>query len=116
CVTPVSSGRRSSAIPYQASPGHLCATEQGRPIGRRVGEPRPIRQTPELLAPHPAPEFLQPVEAMLGLVARDQTGVDGANRRADDPIRLHPRLMQGLLDARLVGAERAAALENKDDL
>ena len=53
---------------------------------------------------------------MLGLVARDQTGVDGADRRADDPIRLHPRLMQGLIDARLVGAERAAALENKDDL
>src|SRR6516162_8538082 len=90
--------------------------EQGRPIGRRVGEPWPIRQAPELLAPHPAPEFLQPVEAMLGLVARDQTGVDGADRRADDPIRLRPRLMEGLIDARLVGAERAAALENKDDL
>src|SRR5262245_65670805 len=53
---------------------------------------------------------------MLGLVARDQTGVDGADRRADDPIRLDPRLMQGLIDARLVGAERAAALKDKDDL
>src|SRR5260221_4579850 len=92
------------------------AAHQGRPVRRRAAKHRPVRQTPELLAPHTTPEFLQPVEAILGLVARDQTGVDGADRRADDPIRLDPGFMQCLIDARLVGAERAAALEDKDDL
>src|SRR5262245_31710723 len=38
------------------------AAEQGRPKGRGIGEPRPVRQTPEFLALHAAPEFLQPVE------------------------------------------------------
>src|SRR5262249_44056935 len=41
------------------------AAEQGRPIGRGVGELRPVRKTPEFLALHAAPELLQPVEAML---------------------------------------------------
>src|SRR5215831_17264352 len=64
------------------------SAEQGRPIGRGVGEPRPVRQTPEFLALHAAPELLQPVEAMLRLVAGDQAGVDGADRGADDPVRV----------------------------
>src|SRR5262245_8446946 len=92
------------------------AAEQRRPVGGRVGQLRPARQAPELLAPHPAPELLQPVEAVLRLVARDQAGIDGADRGADDPIRLDARLVQGLIDARLVGAERAPALEDENNL
>jgi len=83
---------------------------------RGVGEPRPVHQTPEFLALHPAPEFLQPVEAILGLIAGDQAGVDGADRRADDPIRLDPGFVERLIDTRLVSAERAAALEHEHDL
>src|SRR5262245_60119625 len=90
--------------------------EQGRPVRRRVGQLRPARQAPELLAPHPAPELLQPVEAILRLVARDQAGIDGADRGADDPIRLDTRLVQSLIHTRLVGAERAPALEDENDL
>src|SRR5262249_34037902 len=70
-----------------------------------------MRQTPELLAPHPLPEFHQPLHAIVGLVASDQAGIDGADRGADDPIRLDPRFMQRLIDARLVRAERAARQE-----
>src|SRR6516162_8865275 len=92
------------------------AGEQGRPIGRGVGEPRPVRQTPEFLALHPAPEFLQPVDAMFGLVAGDEASVDGADRRADDPIGLDPGLVERLIDTRLIGAERTAALEHEHDL
>jgi len=92
------------------------AAEQGRPIGRGVGKPRPVRQAPEFLALHPAPEFLQPVEAMLGLVAGDQAGIDGADRGTDDPVRLDPAFVERLIDPRLVGAERTAALEHEDDL
>src|SRR5262245_54911634 len=88
------------------------AAEQGRPIGRGVGEPRSVRQTPEFLALHAAPELLQPVEAMLALVAGDQAGVDGADRGADDPVRLDHAFVERLIDARLIGAERTAALEH----
>ena len=63
-----------------------------------------------------APKFLQPVEAMLGLVAGDQAGIDGADRGTDDPVRLDPAFVERLIDPRLVGAERTAALEHEDDL
>ena len=78
--------------------------------------PGQVESAPQLLAPHPAPEFLQPLQTIFRLVAGDQAGVDGADRRADDPIRLDAGLMQGLIDARLIGAERAAALEDEDGL
>ncbi len=50
------------------------------------------------------------------LVAGDDGGVDGADRGADDPVRLDAGFMHGLIDAALVGAERAAALEHQDHL
>ena len=49
-------------------------------------------------------------------VAGDEAGVDGADRGADDPVRLDAGLVQRLVDAGLVGAERAAALEHEHDL
>jgi hypothetical protein len=64
----------------------------------------------------PAPEFLQLRESVLWLVAGDDGGVDRADRRSDQPVGLDPGLVQGLVDAGLVGAERAAALEDEDDL
>ena len=65
---------------------------------------------------HPAPEFLQPLQTIFGLVAGNEARVDGTDGRADDPVRLDAGLMQGLIDARLIGAERAAALKDEDDL
>ena len=62
------------------------------------------------------PEFLQLAEPILRLVAGDQAGVDRADRRADHPIGLDAGLVQRLVDAGLVGAERAAALQDEDDL
>jgi hypothetical protein len=72
------------------------AAEHGRPIRRRLGEAGPIRQTPELFAPHPPPELLEPLHAIVGLVAGNQAGIDGANRGADDPIRLDSGFVQSL--------------------
>ncbi len=51
-----------------------------------------------------------------GSIAGDQCAVDGADRRADDPVGLDAGLMQGLDDADLVGAERAAALQHEHGL
>ena len=51
-----------------------------------------------------------------GLAAGDQAGVDGADRGADHPVGLDAGLVQRLVDADLVGAERAAALEDQHPL
>ena len=78
--------------------------------------PGQVQSAPTLLAPHPVPELLQPGQAILRLVAGDQAGVDGADRCADDPVGLDAGLVQRLIDAGLIGAERAAALEDENDL
>src|SRR6185436_13592027 len=44
---------------------------------------------------------------------RDQRHVDRADRDAGVPVRPHARFMQALVDAGLVGAERAAALQHE---
>ena len=59
------------------------------------------------------PEFLQPVDAFVGVVAGDDRGVDGADRDAGNPFRLEAGTAQRLKGAGLVGAERAAALQHQ---
>ena len=51
-----------------------------------------------------------------GKRACDDGGVDRAYRRPDQPVRLDAGFVQSLVHAGLVGAERAAALEDQDDL
>ena len=62
------------------------------------------------------PELSQLVEPILWLVAGDDGGVDRAYRRSDQPVGLDAGLVQRLVDAGLVGSQRAAALEDEDDL
>ena len=54
--------------------------------------------------------------AIGGLVAGDQRAIDGADRGADDPIRLDAAFHERLVDAGLIGAERAAALQDQHHL
>ena len=63
----------------------------------------------------PVPEFAQRRQPPLGRVAGDQRSVDGADRDAGNPVRLQPGFMQRLVDAALIGAQRAAALQNQRD-
>ncbi len=63
-----------------------------------------------------APEFVQARHALFGRIAGDQRGVDGADRGADDPVGLDPGFVQRLVNADLVGAEGAAALQHQDNL
>ena len=51
--------------------------------------------------------------ARFGKIARDKRGVDGADRNAGHPIRCDAGLGQALVDAGLVGAQRAAALQHE---
>jgi len=65
---------------------------------------------------HHVPEFLQPLDALFALIAGDDRGVDRADRDAGDPVRLEIEMTQRLVGAGLVGAERAATLQNQHGL
>ena len=64
----------------------------------------------------PRPELVQTIDSMLRRIACDDRPIDGADRCADHPIGLDPRLVQRFVDADLVGAQRAAALQDQHDL
>src|SRR5262245_6111170 len=92
------------------------AAEHCRPVVRRVGYARPARPAPQFLAAHAPPKLLQPLETVLGLIASNKARVDGADRGADDPVRLDLRLVQRLIDTGLVSAQCAAALKDENRL
>jgi hypothetical protein len=62
---------------------------------------------------HEVPELAQPVDPVLGRVAGDQRGIDGADRDAGDPVRLQLGLAERGIHAGLVGTERPAALQHQ---
>src|SRR6516225_4435057 len=68
CVTPVSSGRRSSAIPYQASPSRLCATLNRRYHSSGAADASNVMiLLPSVLQPHRFPCVL-PLAALVTTV------------------------------------------------
>jgi hypothetical protein len=81
--------------------GHSGEGRKGAPQARALDAP---------------PEFLEPGKTVLDLVAGDEARIDGADRGADQPVRLDAGLVQRLIDAALIGAECAAALQHKHDL
>ena len=85
------------------------ADDLDRPVQKRE---RIVRRTPARRAPRSR------AAAPSGSpgVAGDQRGVDGADRRSDHPVGLDAGLVQRLVDADLIGAERAAALQHEHDL
>src|SRR5439155_2758391 len=62
------------------------------------------------------PEFLETPDPFFARIAGDDCGVDGADRDAGNPLRLEIEVTQCLIGAGLIGAERAAALQNKHAL
>ena len=61
------------------------------------------------------PEFAQPLDAPFRRIAGDQRRVDRADRNARDPVGMQIGLGQRLIDAGLIRAERAAALQQQGD-
>ena len=59
------------------------------------------------------PEVTQPLDAVLRRVARNDCGVDGANRDARHPVRSYLGLVKCLVDARLIGTQRTPALQQQ---
>ena len=86
---------------------------------RKAHRPRPVQagKTPQKSGRSTRRQnSLSRARRSSGLLPVMMAGVDGADRGADDPVRLDARLVQGLIDAALIGAERAAALEHEHDL
>ena len=68
---------------------------------------------PDLRPRHRAPECLQRRKPLLGRVAGDERRVDGADGDARDPVGVAFGLAKRLIDASLIGAQRAAALQHQ---
>jgi hypothetical protein len=95
----------------------------GLPQGRRHERTRKVarlpidvairRVVPDLAGRDALPEDSQSLEATLRRIAGNDRRVDAADRNAADPVRLHALLVQGLIDAGLIGAERATTLQDK---
>src|SRR5262249_8493021 len=63
-----------------------------------------------------SPEFLETFQPVASRIAGNQACVDGADRGADDPVRLDAVLVQRVVDAGVISAERAATLQHQHDL
>jgi hypothetical protein len=86
------------------------------PDGHGVGDGARHGRKSQRVLLHAVPELAQAVEPVLRRVAGDDGAVDGAYRGADHPVRLQAGFVHGLVHAQLVGAQRAAALQDQDDL
>src|SRR5476649_1399836 len=86
------------------------------PHDHRVGVGARQAGQAERILLHAVPELAQPLQPQLRRIAGDDGAVDGADRCADHPIRLQPRLVHGLVDAELISPQRAAALQHQHDL
>ena len=104
--------------------GRYSWREESRHAERRCGEgvepvqPRAQRRELRKRVPwqsgrDPIPEFAQPLEPSLDRIARNQRTVDGADRHARHPIRRESLLRHPLVNARLVRAQRTAALQHQ---
>src|SRR6267143_3002803 len=62
---------------------------------------------------NPLPEFPELRNSIVASVARNQTGIDRADRSSDNPVRLDIRFIQSLIDARLVRSKRATTLKHQ---
>jgi hypothetical protein len=69
------------------------------------------RGMPAQLPPEPA----QPRHPLMRQVARDDRGIECADRRAGDPVRAHPGMFERGVCPRLISAETAAARQNQRD-
>src|SRR5213076_3449937 len=106
-----------------AAPGNGARHEEAgnaadvrRQVGVPVVRPRPGHRLDPSAEPHLVPELVQARQALFRFISGDDRAVDRADRGADDPVGLDACLVQRLVDADLVGAERAAALQHENHL
>src|SRR5258706_2621737 len=88
--------------------------DQDRPIRESVGKARrDASKIPSGMRFNPLPELPELRNSIVAAIARDQTGIDCADRSPDNPVRLDIRFIQSLIDARLVRSKRATTLKHQ---
>src|SRR5258707_614851 len=88
--------------------------DQDRPIRESVGKARrDASKIPSGMRFNPLPELPELRNSVVAAIARDQTGIDCADRSPDNPVRLDIRFIQSLIDARLVRSKRATTLKHQ---
>src|SRR5262245_52149438 len=97
----------------------LAEQDRGKPSDRTL----PGRERPGEAGVPPGgrrrdafPEGTQPVDTVLRRIAGNDRSVDRVDRNASNPVMCIVRGGEGLVDAGLVAAEGAAALEDEPDL
>jgi hypothetical protein len=68
---------------------------------------------PKPVGGHLCPKLAQPIGAGIRRIAGNDGRIDRPNRDAGDPIGMYSGLREGLVDAGLIGPERAAALQHE---
>jgi hypothetical protein len=81
-------------------PERACGHRRGAPMRRRRDQ---------------LPEGAKLLQACLRRIAHDEGRIDRADRDSRDPVGQDGGLGQSLIDSRLVGAERAASLQQQGD-
>src|SRR5258708_27700093 len=88
--------------------------DQDRPIRESVGKARrDASKIPSGMRFNPLPKLPELRNSVVAAIARDQTGIDCADRSPDNPVRLDIRFIQSLIDARLVRSKRATTLKHQ---
>jgi hypothetical protein len=82
---------------------------------RALRKASPSRVVPDLALGDELPERTQAVESSAPRIAGDDRRIDGTDRHAGHPVWLDVGLVQGLIDAGLIGPEGAAALQHQRD-
>ena len=108
-----------AALAFDHRPPRFPGIEPGARVLADAGEARLLSQRgrrQQVGLGNGFPEFAQRVHATFGRVAGDQRGVECADGNAGDPVGHDAGFMQALVDAGLVGAERAATLQYQGDV
>ena len=106
--------------PPQARAEHARHTKgRDRPCGGQMRDLADMVDVGQQDIGHPArygvPEFLEAADPPVGRVARDDRGVDRADRYARNPADIAPQFVQPFIDARLEGTQCAAPLKQERD-
>src|SRR5258708_1347551 len=88
--------------------------DQGRPVRESVGKAGgDAAKIPCGMRFNPLPEFPELQNSIVAPIARDQTGIDRADRSPDNPVRFDIRFIQSLIDAHLVRSKRSTTLKHQ---
>ena len=104
-------GRREARLIQTGNPQHR--RQRRTPLIERgpLGQPR--GQALRRRRRHQPPEIIQPLHPLLGRIPGNQRRVDGPNRHASHPLRMHLVLTERVIHPGLIRAQGTATLQHQ---